>query len=110
MAKSHDWEGPRLLSNLGILQTAIQLSLLCFDFIILNILTGKKESSAFFFFLAQIILCQHMDKTVYPNQLFSNGSSEPQSNIFVAQKRKKRPILGNHFSFFYCEKHVYNFL
>lgn len=78
MAVSHEQEGPQLLSNLGILQTA--------GFHHFKKSPRKQESSAF---LAQIILCQHMDKTVCPNQLFSHFVSEPRTTIFVAQKREK---------------------
>lgn len=56
------------------------------DFIILK---SFPESKKVLLFLAQIILCQHMDKTVCPNQLFSHFVSEPRTNIFVAQKREK---------------------
>lgn len=81
MAESHEQDGPQLLSNLGILQTA--------GFHHFKKFPRKQESSAF---LAQIILCQHMDKTVSPNQLFSHFVSEPRTNIFVAQKREKTQL------------------
>lgn len=45
-----------------------------------------KSKRVLLFFLALIILCQHMDKTVCPNQLFSHFASEPRTSIFLAQK------------------------